>query len=75
MSGWVRVIVPAPALIVDVRVTVSLSLDPVACVIAPSLDVAFNAPPIVPAPKLKSPFEVTPRSPPIEVVVPNERLF
>ena len=71
---WVRIMSPMPELmvVVPVTVTTNLSLDPVACVIAPSIEVATRFPPTVPAPKLK-PYEVTSRFPPIDVVVPKER--
>ena len=48
-------IVPAPALIVDIPVTVSASLTPVPCVMAPPLDVATRAPATVPVPKFSVP--------------------
>ena len=48
-------IVPAPASIVDIPVTVSASFTPVPCVIAPPLDVADKTPLIVPVPKFSVP--------------------
>ena len=60
---WVRVIVPAPASIVDIPVTVSASFTPVPCVIAPPLDVADRTPLIVPVPKFKAPVEMAVSAP------------
>ena len=60
-------IVPAPALIVDIPVTVSASLTPVPCVMAPPLDVATKAPATVPVPKFKAPVEVAVSAPVLNV--------